>query len=158
MMTLVDTPNLYELERNKPMPSKNHGKIQTKILFGLMKRYEKEFSIISELSLELGNWLCTPDLTFYPFEPLDVMDDEIRMTRPPLGVIEILSPTQSLNDLTDKAYSYFSNGVKSCWLVLPTLKTIYVFSGSSQFEAFVQDELVMDKVLNIELPLTEVFA
>ena len=157
-MTLVDTPNLYELERNKPMPSKNHGKIQTKILFGLMKRYEKEFSIISELSLELGNWLCTPDLTFYPFEPLDVMDDEIRMTRPPLGVIEILSPTQSLNDLTDKAYSYFSNGVKSCWLVLPTLKTIYVFSGSSQFEAFVQDELVMDKVLNIELPLTEVFA
>jgi hypothetical protein len=43
-------------------------------------------------------------------------------------------------------------------LVLPTLSTIYVFSASSQFEAFVQDELVKDKVLNIELPLTEVFA
>jgi Uma2 family endonuclease len=86
------------------------------------------------------------------------MNDKIRMEMPPLGVIEILSPTQTLNDLTDKAISYFAHGVKSCWLVLPTLSTIYVFSASSQFEAFVQDELVKDKVLNIELPLTEVFA
>lgn len=80
------------------------------------------------------------------------------MENPPIGVIEILSPTQTLNDLTDKSYSDFAKGVKSCWLVLPTLKTIYVFSWATQFEAFVQDELVKDKVLNIELPLSEVFA
>jgi Uma2 family endonuclease len=42
------------------------------------------------------------------------MNDKIRMEMPPLGVIEILSPTQTLNDLTDKAISYFAHGVKSC--------------------------------------------
>jgi Uma2 family endonuclease len=158
MTAIVEPKSFYELERNKPLPSKNHGIIQANLLFILMTKYRNEYSIISELSLELGNLLCTPDISLYPKEPMDVMNDEIRMTIPPLGVVEILSPTQTLNDLTDNAYSYFNNGVKSCWLVLPTLKTIYVFSGPSQFEAFVQDELVKDKVLKIELPLTEVFS
>jgi Uma2 family endonuclease len=158
MMTAGEVQTIYEIERNKPMPSKNHGKIQSRIVFGLMSRYQNVYSFISELSLELGDWLCTPDISLYPNEPLDVTDDEIRMTKAPLGVIEILSPTQTLNDLTDKALRYFENGVKSCWLVLPTLKTIYVFSGAQQYEAFVQDEVVLDKELNIELPLTEVFS
>ncbi len=157
-MTAMEVQTFYELERNKPMPSKNHGIIQANILFGLMTKFRNQYSLISELSLELGNWLCTPDISLYPKEPLDVMDDEIRMTIPPLGVVEILSPTQTLNDLTDKAMQYFEHGVKSCWLVLPTLKTIYVFSSPTQYKAFVQDDLVKDKVLNIELPLSEVFA
>jgi Uma2 family endonuclease len=158
MVAVVEAQNSYELERNKPMPSKNHGKIQSKIIFGLMMKYQNDYSIISELGLDLNDWLCTPDISLYLPEPLDVMNDEIKMKEPPLGVIEILSPTQTLNDLTDKAIQYFEHGVKSCWLVLPTLKTIYVFSGPQQYEAFVQDEVVIDRTLNIELPLKEVFA
>lgn len=123
MTAFVEQKSIYELERNKPMPSKNHGKIQANILFSLMSKYRNTYSFISELSLELGNCLCTPDISFYPSAPLDIRNDEIRMTTPPLGVIEILSPTQTLSDLTDNAYLYFSNGVKSCWLVLPTLST-----------------------------------
>jgi len=158
MVTMVETQNAYELERNKPMPSKNHGIIQANLLFSLMTKYRGEKRFISELSLELEDWLSTPDICIYPKLPIDINNDEIRMEMPPFGIIEILSPTQTLNDLTDKAISYFSHGVKSCWLVLPTLSTIYVFSGPRQFEAFVQDEVVKDKVLNIELPLTEVFS
>jgi hypothetical protein len=30
--------NTYEKERNKPMPSKNHGKIQSNVLFQLMSK------------------------------------------------------------------------------------------------------------------------
>jgi Uma2 family endonuclease len=86
------------------------------------------------------------------------LNDEIRMTAPPLGVIEILSPTQTLNDPTDKAVTYFEHGVKSFWLVLPTLKTINVFSGREQFEAFVQDEVVKDHVLDIQLPLSNIYS
>lgn len=157
MTAFVEPKSIYELERNKPIPSKNHGKIQTRLIIALSKQINQD-SILSEVSLELCEWLFTPDISIYPATPLDVTKDEIRMENPPIGVIEILSPTQTLNDLTDKSYSYFAKGVKSCWLVLPTLKTIYVFSGATQFEAFVQDELVKDKVLNIELPLSEVFA
>lgn len=157
-METVVLENMYEIERNKPIPSKNHGKIQTNVLFQLMNSYRNKYTVISELSLELKEWLCTPDIAIYTQEPLDVLHDEIRMTTPPLGVIEILSPTQTLNDLTDKALAYFEHGVKSCWLVLPTLKTIYVFSGGEQFEAFVQDEIVKDHVLDIELPLGTIFA
>ncbi len=158
MVTTADIQNTYELERNKPMPSKNHGIIQTRILVSLVNRHGKQLEFISELSLELREWQSTPDIAIYNPEPLDVFNDEIRMKTPPLGIIEILSPTQTLNDLTDKAIQYFDHGVKSCWLVLPTLKTIYVFSGPQQYEAFVQDELVKDHTLGIELPLKEVFS
>lgn len=150
--------NTYEIERNKPMPSKNHGKIQSNVLFQLMTNYRNKYSILCELSLELNDWLCTPDIAIFDPEPLDVYNDEIRMTIPPLGIVEILSPTQTLNDLTDKAVTYFEHGVKSCWLVLPTLKTIYVFSGPRQFEAFIQDETVQDEVLGISLPLSTIFS
>lgn len=34
------------------------------------------------------------------------------MTEPPLCVIEIISPSQSLNELTAKAREYFKHGVK----------------------------------------------
>lgn len=148
----------YEKERNKPMPSKNHGKIQTRVLVNLVNNFSIKYEFISELSLELNEWLCTPDIAIYNKEPLDVYNDEVRMSTPPLGIIEILSPTQTLNDLTDKAVTYFEHGVKSCWLVLPTLKTIYVFSGREQFEAFVQDEVVKDHVLDIQLPLSNIFS
>jgi Uma2 family endonuclease len=158
MMETAVLENTYEIERNKPLPSKNHGKIQTRVLVNLVNNFSTQYEFVCELSLELNGWLCTPDIAIYNQEPLDVLNDEIRMTAPPLGVIEILSPTQTLNDLTDKAVSYFDHGVKSCWLVLPTLKTIYVFSGREQFEAFVQDEVVKDHVLNIELPLSGIFS
>jgi Uma2 family endonuclease len=89
--------------------------------------------------------------------PIDFSVDEVRLTTPPLGVIEILSPTQSLQELTTKIGQYFAKGVQSCWLVLPTLKSIYVYQDSQTFQPYTAQDILIDKQLNIELTLAAIF-
>jgi Uma2 family endonuclease len=74
-----------------------------------------------------------------------------------LCVVEILSPTQSLQSLIDKAYKYFALGVQSCWLVIPSLKNIYVFADKDNYQIFRDTETLTDAKLNISFPLADVF-
>lgn len=147
----------YEIERNKPMPSLNHGVIQNALGSELRVRYKNRFTIASELSLALAEWPSVPDICIYSKRKIDLKNDVIAMTEPPLCAIEILSPTQSTNDLFAKAYKYFDFGVKSCWIVLPIVGNIYVFSSPDEYEIFRLNETLVDDVLDISLPLKEVF-
>ena len=44
----------YELERGKPIPSKLHGYVQSKLISNLDKLYGDKYSLFSELSLQLN--------------------------------------------------------------------------------------------------------
>ena len=146
----------YEIERNKPMPSLNHSLIQSNLIMELAI-YRQKYSIASELSLDLTDWPSVPDLSFLPKKSMDLKNDVTAITEPPLGVIEIISPSQSLNELVLKADKYFEHGVQSCWLVLPTLGNIYVFSAPDNYQIFRKNEVLTDSVLDIILPLDQVF-
>ncbi len=145
----------YETERNKPMPSFNHSIVQANLIV-LLHQFGN-YRVASELSLDLADWPSVPDLSIIPKRPLDFKNDLIKLKEAPLGVVEIISPTQSLNELTDKAREYFAHGVKSCWLVLLPLTTICVFSSPDDCAFFRADQTLEDKILGIELPLKEVF-
>ena len=151
VLTLSD----YEIERHKPMPSFNHGSIQAN-LTALLHAY-KNYRTVSEVSLSLTDWPSVPDLSIYPKRPLDFQNDLIKVQEVPLAVVEIISPSQSLNELTDKAHQYFAHGVQSCWLVLLPLTTICVFSSADDYTYFRAHETLEDKNLGITLPLKEVF-
>lgn len=140
------------------MPSKVHAYIQSNIIFELRSRYNDRFTFLSELSLDLEGWGSVPDLSIYPKMAIDVRQDEIRMKTPPLCTVEIISPMQSLQELLDKAKAYFEHGVQSCWLVLPGLRSIYVFSSLDDFKTFTHTETLLDDALKISIPLAEVFA
>ena len=145
----------YEIERNKPMPSLNHGSIQANLI-ALLYSF-KTYRVISELSLNLSDWPSVPDLSIYPKRPLDFNNDLIKVQEPPLCVVEIISPSQSLNELTDKARQYFEHGVQSCWLVMLPLTTVCVFSSPNDYTFYRAHETLRDEVLDISLPLKEVF-
>jgi len=49
----------YEIERGKPIPSLNHGIIQSNLCFAILAKYRKEYSVISELSVELDKGTCS---------------------------------------------------------------------------------------------------
>jgi Uma2 family endonuclease len=122
---VVERPLSYEEERGKPMPSANHGAIQANLILEFGN--QREHRIYSELSLELGGQPLTPDLSVFPRERLDLRRDVIRITEPPLLVVEILSPTQGYQAVMDKVETYLRNGVKSCWVVSPPFRTITIF-------------------------------
>ena len=157
MQTAVAYQNDYELERNKPMPSLNHGVIQNALGAELRFRYKKHFTIASELSLDLAEWPSVPDICIYPKLKIDHNHDIISMTVPPLCAIEILSPSQSLNELSVKASKYFQFGVKSCWIVVPALRNVFVFSSPVDYQMFKWTETLRDELLDISLPLMDVF-
>ena len=147
----------YELQRGKPMPSKLHSIIQNNLGFILNLNYRNKYQFLSELSIEIDGWSSVPDIAIYPKMEIDYLHDEIHVTEVPLCTIEILSPTQSLNDLTSKVEKYFQAGVKSCWLVIPGFKNIYVFTTPDSYKIFTSDQMLEDEQLNISFSLAEVF-
>lgn len=140
------------------MPSKLHGYIQARLLVNLDNAYGNQYSLFSELSLKLGNWDSVPDISIFPKMEIDYSEDEIKVIEAPLCAIEIISPSQSLQDLISKARQYFSYGVKSCWLVIPGLKNIYVFSSPTQYQMFRDTETLNDPVIGVSLELSKVFS
>src|SRR5260370_35183583 len=86
-------PLTYEQERGKPMPSRNHGRVQTNLIVEFFQ--QQQFSIYSELTLTIGGVNYTPDISIYPRETADYRHDEVTRTELPLVAVEILSPTQS---------------------------------------------------------------
>jgi len=152
VLTLSD----YEIERGKPMPSKNHAIIQKRLLLAVSQRYPN-WELLPELAIDFNARDRVPDLAFYRQVTFTPGDDEIVMSEIPTGLIEILSPSQSPTDLMLKRGEYFSAGVQSYWIVLPDFMTIYVYHAPDVFDVFSKNEVLVDEKLGIELPLSEIF-
>ncbi len=149
----------YEIERNKPMPSFNHGKLQMRIGFEMMSKYSNRFDIVSEPTLQMLERPRVPDLAFFDVKASDWFDDETEITEVPHGVIEILSPSQSEQELINKFPPYFDLGVKTVWLVVPIFQTIYVFDAPRSYQTFtITNPMLKDTILDVELDLNKVFA
>jgi Uma2 family endonuclease len=151
----AETISEYELERGKPMPSMNHSIIQTGLIV-MFYKYSDRFSILSELSLKLGDFQPTPDISIYPKLYADWSHDIIKVTEPPLLVVEIMSPSQSVQEMLDKIEKYFQNGVQSCWLVHPALQTITLFTPEMKGKTYSSGTL-KDHVTGIEMSIEEMF-
>lgn len=148
----------YEIERGKPMPSKIHALLTQRLIVFLVNNFSREFSIFPELTLDTPGERSIPDICICPLEPVDFFHDEVKRKDPPLATIEILSPTQTLQTLVDKTSDYFSFGVKSCWIVLPSLQSIYVFKAPSDHEVFSLGDELFDPNLNVRIPMDVIFS
>ncbi len=157
MLKTVEISN-YELERGKPMPSKLHGYVQLNLGTLLKNTYGEKFSLFSELSLKLGTWEAVPDLSIFPKMTIDYSEDEVKVTEAPLCAIEIISPSQGVQELVSKAKQYFSYGVKSCWLVIPVFKNVYVFWAPTQYQIFRDTETLHDPVIEVSLEVSKIFS
>lgn len=152
---ILDKPLTYEEERGKPMPSFNHGAIQTNLIIEFAR--QGDFRVLSELELELGGQRYTPDLSIYPREALDLRHDVVRRTDPPLTTVEILSATQGTLGVMEKAEAYLRNGVKSCWIIAPPFHTVTILSAEGQEEVY-HSGFAKDPVTGLTANLAAVFS
>lgn len=154
----METPTTrsdYEQERGKPMPSVNHSLTQTALIKALL-RYDDNYRIMSELTLELGELRITPDICVYPRFEVDFTQDRVRMTEPPLLAVEIESPSQSTQEQVDKARQMINAGTQAVWIVQPSLQTITVLTDTLTPRTFTQG-MVKDDVTDIAVDLDAVF-
>lgn len=146
----------YERERGKPIPSFNHGVLQAKLIVALNDASQDRFLIASELFLG-SEPPMTPDVALCNLRQPNWLHDEIRVAEPPLTTVEIVSPSQSINDFVPRIEDYFRFGVRSVWLVLPPLKQIAVFARDMDPQVFSEGEVV-DPTLDFTISLAEIFS
>lgn len=157
MEAVVDV-SAYELERGKPMPNLIHGVIQANLVFELKMRYRTDYHVASEVSLATLPDGTTPDVVIYPNFKLNYESEPAKRTDAPLVCIEIQSPSQSNEEMIAKTHIYFQFGVKSCWVVLPSLRAIMVFDRPGHYVFFYEDDTLLDPGMGFELSLKAIFA
>ncbi|OQY44451.1 MAG: hypothetical protein B6247_30240 [Candidatus Parabeggiatoa sp. nov. 2] len=167
----------YELENNAidgedEMGSLNHSTVQIN-LGGLLKfKCDKKLAVMSELSLDISQYDLSeydidakeelkPDVCAYRKRPIipKGKTDLVKVSQMPDLVIEILSPRQAVDYLIRKMNAYFKLGVKSGWLVIPSLDEVRVFSQPRSYKSFdLNSTEIVDEVMEIQLPIASVFA
>ena len=144
-------------EQDEKMSSLNHSDLQTRLGFLFMLAYRQQYSIYTELDFDFASGKTRPDLCIMPKRKVNWLVDEIVVQDVPLTTIEILSPEQSLNSLTDRIYKkHFPAGVKTVWLVVPTVQTVSILLPDGKQVNFASGT-VIDPVTGIQLELAHIF-
>ena len=157
MEAIFETPGITDNPQDEKMSSLNHSDLQTRLGFLLMLAYRQQYSIYTELDFSFASGKTRPDLCIMPKRKIDWLADEIVMQDVPMTTIEILSPEQSLNSLTERIYKkHFPAGVKTVWLVVPTVQTISILLPDRKQVNF-SNGTVIDPITGIQLELTDIF-
>lgn len=108
------------------LPTYNHSYICLEIITQILA--DKRFKPLPELTLNVGNGI-TPDISVFPLELApkpNFFNDITRYDKMPLLAIEIISPSQNIQDLLEKAQTLVQAGVKAVWTIEPFGRTIFV--------------------------------
>jgi Uma2 family endonuclease len=133
---------------------------------------EKKFTIMPELSLDASQIdlkrfklkakdELVPNICVYTEPPQapdkEVEDDIFRVSQMPDLAIEVLSPSQSVGFLVRKIKALFALGIKSCWLVEPSVDVVHVYSKPNQHKTFdMNDSDIIDEIMDIRLPILKI--
>lgn len=147
----------YEPACGEPTLSLNHGFVQANLITELNSRLRKTHTVTSGINLELAGQKTVPDLIIFAKRTPDMQHDVLWVQDTPLTTIEILSPKQDLDSLFEKAALFLAAGVTSCWIVIPAIGTVTVFTGPATYRTFAAD-VVRDETLGVEIPLVDIFS
>jgi Uma2 family endonuclease len=138
------------------MPLSYHHAYLSSHLIIALSRF-KNYSIFSELTLQIDGKDYIPDICLYKKRQVKFASGDIlKMTEMPLLAIEVLSPTQGMQELVDKFRIYFAAGIQSCWLIIPMAQSVIVYNSIELAKTFNTGELI-DDVMAIQLPVAEIF-
>ncbi len=138
------------------MPSKNHALIQTRL--GTILSRSPDYEAASEMTIDIGSGTpLTPDLSIVKRMPLDLWNDIPRVSEPPITTVEIISASQSPEEMVRKIHTYLRHGVQSCWLVNPPMQNITIFTQGGKRKTF-DEGIVIDPVTGLTAELDVIFA
>lgn len=94
-------------------PSYNHSYLAYRIAKVLDQ--DEKYNLHIEMTLDISGTDYIPDIVLYKKERIDFLHDKVKADKPPLLLVEILSPKQAVNEITEKFEVYLLAGVQSCW-------------------------------------------
>ena len=138
--------------------SLNHSRLISRLTWQLSAAYEQQYDVLAELEFELSTGNFKPDVAVISKWSYNWQEDLIRFPHPPITAIEVLSPTQAFDAVASKIVKYYlPAGVRSAWLIVPFIKTIYIFSPDGTVTSFAPGSTLRDPASNIEVNLDLLF-
>lgn len=109
----------------KEMPSLNHSYICLQITKQILQN--SAFEPLPELTLNIDKGI-TPDICIYPRDTLqpNFRRDVRKFSEMPIVAVEVVSPSQSIQELLEKAVMLIENGVKAVWVIEPVTDSVFV--------------------------------
>lgn len=114
------------------MPSLNHSYICSRILRQLFAIDDIE--ALTELTLDIDKGL-TPDICVYPIATLtpNFSRDITKVSALPILAIEVISASQNIQTILEKAERLVQAGVKAVWTVEPYTRSIFVTTEAGEY-------------------------
>lgn len=135
---LVEEIAELEEEEEKEMPSFNHSYLCWQISQQLSQN--EEIAPLPELTLNIENGII-PDISVYPKSIMkpDFLHDIPKFSEMPIIAIEVVSASQNIQDLLEKAKKLVDNGVKAVWTVEPFTNTVFVTTAEGNIRLHNQE-------------------
>jgi Uma2 family endonuclease len=140
-------------EESAEMPSFNHSYLCTEILLHLSQN--EDYKPLVELTLDIEKGL-TPDISVYPKGKIkpNFFHDITKYPEMPTLAIEIISASQNIQDLLDKAQLLVKHGVKAVWTVEPFGNIVFLTTKDGE-KRFHNQEVESE---NIKVDFRQIFA
>ncbi len=163
---ILDPERSYEIVNGQPeekeTPGGKHGVISANLI-GELRNYSKTARrglACSETNFKIGRNERIPDVAFVIAErvPPDGMPEGV-VDFPPDLAVEIISPNDVHDKISEKVLEYLEAGVRQVWLVSPKLRSITIFRSPADAQVFTEDdELVSEDLLpGFRCSLKEIF-
>lgn len=152
---ILDPEKSYEIVDGQPeekeMPGAKHGVIGASLIIRLGGHVEsKKLGVIcAEASFKIGANERIPDVSFVAADriPVEGIPETIWPSSPDIA-IEIISPNDVHEKVSEKVLEYLEAGVRQVWLVSPKLRSITIFRSLTDVQVFTEDsELVSEDLL-----------
>jgi len=168
-LTLPEIDDRYELVEGrlqpKMSPKYKHASLQGRLYRVIDDWCEQqqcgrvcpEWGVVLQRRGE--DWVPVPDLTYVSYERLPATweEDELCPVVPEL-VIEIISPGQTLAELTEKATDYLQATVDRVWVVDTKAQLITIFERDNLPRRVKVNGSISDSLLpGLELPVSRLF-
>ena len=166
MELALDPEKNYEIVNGVPeekeMPGARHGMIAARLLTRLNNFIEaNQLGVaFTEVNFNLGHNERIPDLSFVAANriPPEGVPEGVWQIPPDLAV-EIISPNDLHEKVSNKVLEYLEAGVKQVWIVSPEIRTVTIFRSMEQVQVFAANRKLEspDLLPGFSCPLAEIF-
>ncbi|MGH9847879.1 MAG: Uma2 family endonuclease, partial [Blastocatellia bacterium] len=166
MELALDNEKSYEIVNGQPeekeMAGGTHGAISANIVteLGIYQRTHKRGVVVTEVNFKIGENERIPDVAF-------VVAKRVPPGGMPVGVvafapdiaIEVISPNDVHDKVSEKVLEYLEAGVRQVWLISQKLRSVTIWRSLTEAEVFAGDrELVSEDLLpGFRCSLNDVF-
>jgi Uma2 family endonuclease len=165
-LRLPDDDNSYELNEGEllvtPSPTPFHSVVRIRLTLAI-KSFVKSHDlglVLDETDFRLApNTVRRPDVAFLSRQMLKGFDfDRSPIEGAPTLAIEIISPSNSAQDMLLKVHQYIDAGCQAVWVFYPLLSLVAVHNATGMHEVKgVLEEQVLFGASKLTLSLAEIF-